>query len=119
MSFEALSLLLFGQTGQVARELATWAPQACAAATCDASPAAVINAAAYTAVDKAEDEEALATTINGVTPAVLPQACAALGVPFIQITTDYVDGSGKVPRRPDWRDRLHEILRDLGAVEAG
>ncbi|WP_425093903.1 dTDP-4-dehydrorhamnose reductase [Tropicimonas sp. S265A] len=117
MSFEASSLLVFGQTGQVARELAARAPQAtylgrdaadlsdpaaCAAAIRDASPAAVINAAAYTAVDNAEDDEALATTINGAAPAAMAQACAALGVPFVHISTDYVfDGSGTTPWRPD------------------
>jgi dTDP-4-dehydrorhamnose reductase len=112
-----MSLLVFGRTGQVARELAARAPEArylgraeadlsdpaaCAAAIASARPSAVINAAAYTAVDRAEQEEALATTVNGAAPAAMAQACAALGVPFVQISTDYVfDGSGTAPWPPD------------------
>ncbi|MGD9861970.1 MAG: dTDP-4-dehydrorhamnose reductase [Pseudodonghicola sp.] len=106
-------LLVFGQTGQVATELQRLAPQArflsraeadlsdpaaCAAAIRAHSPAAVINAAAYTAVDRAEAEEALATTINGAAPAAMAAACAELGIPFLHISTDYVfDGSGTAP----------------------
>lgn len=59
---------------------------------------AVINASAYTAVDKAEEMEDLAQTINATTPAVLAQAAAARGLPFVQVSTDYVfDGSGDQP----------------------
>ena len=115
-----MSVLVFGKTGQVARELARIGPafggvtclgrdqadlsdpEACAAiiATTDAS--AVINAAAYTAVDKAEDEEALATVINGHAPAAMAQACVVRGLPFVQISTDYVfDGSGDQPWATD------------------
>jgi dTDP-4-dehydrorhamnose reductase len=62
----------------------------------------VINAAAYTAVDKAEEEEDLATTINGAAPAAMAETCADLGIPFVHISTDYVfDGSGDAPRAPD------------------
>jgi len=108
-------LLVFGQTGQVARELATCAdtlclsraeanlsdPGACAEAIRTHAPRAVINAAAYTAVDKAEEEEALATTINGTAPAAMAAACADLGIPLVQISTDYVfDGAGTAPWRP-------------------
>lgn len=108
-------LLVFGQTGQVARELATCAdtlclsrtqadlsdPGACAAAIRAHAPRAVINAAAYTAVDKAEAEEALAGTINGAAPAAMARACADLGIPLVQISTDYVfDGSGEAPWKP-------------------
>ena len=108
-------LLVFGQTGQVARELATCAdtlclsraeadlsdPGACAEAIRAHAPRAVINAAAYTAVDKAEEEEALATTINAAAPAAMAAACADLGIPLVQISTDYVfDGAGTAPWRP-------------------
>lgn len=66
------------------------------------APDAVINAAAYTAVDRAEDEEALATRINGDAPVAMARTCADLGLPFVQISTDYVfDGSGDAPRAPD------------------
>lgn len=113
-----MRLLVFGQTGQVARELARRLPQdvtarflsraeadladpaACAAAigNCDA----VINAAAWTAVDKAEAEEAAATVINGAAPGAMAQACAAQSLPFLHISTDYVfDGAGDLPFAPD------------------
>jgi dTDP-4-dehydrorhamnose reductase len=58
-------------------------------------PTVVINAAAYTAVDRAETEEVLATTINGAAPAAMAEACAALRIPLVHISTDYVfDGGG-------------------------
>lgn len=59
-----------------------------------AFPDVLVNAAAYTAVDKAEEEEALATVINGEAAGVLAKTAAKLGIPMIQISTDYVfDGS--------------------------
>ena len=109
-------LLVFGRTGQVATELARLAPdarflgrdaadlsdpEACAAAIRAAWPAAVINAAAYTAVDRAESEPDLARLVNGAAPAAMARACAEAGVPFLHISTDYVfDGSGDRP----WRE---------------
>lgn len=108
-------ILVFGQTGQVARHLAADPrvvalgrdaadlidPDACAAAIRDHRPSAVINAAAWTAVDAAEAHEAEARTINAVTPGYMAEAAAELEVPFVQISTDYVfDGSGDQPRRP-------------------
>ncbi len=63
---------------------------------------AVINAAGYTAVDRAEDEEPLAEAINATTPGVLARAAAARGIPFVHISTDYVfDGAGETPFAPD------------------
>jgi dTDP-4-dehydrorhamnose reductase len=54
------------------------------------------------AVDKAEEEEDLATTINGAAPGAMAEVCAELGIPFVHISTDYVfDGSGDAPRAPD------------------
>lgn len=107
--------LVFGQTGQVARELARLAPdarflsraeadladpEACARAIRDCD--VVINAAAWTAVDKAETEEAAATVVNGAAPAAMARACAARGLPFLHVSTDYVfDGAGENPFRPD------------------
>jgi dTDP-4-dehydrorhamnose reductase len=59
---------------------------------------AVVNATAYTAVDKAESDEKLATIINGDTVGVLARACAARGVPLIHVSTDYVyDGTKSTP----------------------
>jgi dTDP-4-dehydrorhamnose reductase len=58
-------------------------------------PDLIINPAAYTAVDKAEDEAALAFLVNGDAPAVLARWAAAHGVPMVHFSTDYVfDGSG-------------------------
>jgi dTDP-4-dehydrorhamnose reductase len=62
----------------------------------------VINAAAWTAVDKAETEEAVAAVVNGAAPTAMAQACAARSIPFLHISTDYVfDGSGAQPFTPD------------------
>ncbi|MCC5957881.1 MAG: dTDP-4-dehydrorhamnose reductase [Rhodobacteraceae bacterium] len=110
-------ILVFGHTGQVARELARLVPdaaylgrdqadlsdpEACAAAIRAHNPRAVINAAAYTAVDRAEDQEALAAYINGAAPAAMARECAAMAVPFVHISTDYVfDGAGTTPFAPD------------------
>ncbi len=53
-------------------------------------PAVVINAAAYTSVDKAESDEAVAFRSNALGPLALAKACAEAGVPMIHISTDYV-----------------------------
>ncbi|MFV1492981.1 dTDP-4-dehydrorhamnose reductase [Phaeobacter sp. JH18-32] len=109
-------ILVFGKTGQVARELAAHDdilclgrdqadltdPAACAEMIRAHAPAAVINAAAYTVVDRAEAEEDLATVINGSTPGVMAETCAMLGIPFVTLSTDYVfDGKGSSPWHPD------------------
>lgn len=112
-----MRLLVFGRSGQVATELARLGPgavfldraaadladaAACAAAIRVQRPGAVINAAAWTAVDRAEAEEDAATLVNGETPAAMARACADLGIPFVQISTDYVfDGTGDQPFAPD------------------
>jgi len=105
-------ILVFGKTGQVATELQRQAdvlalgrdaadltdPAACAEAILRYKPGAVINAAAYTAVDQAESDEDTATRVNGAAPAAMARACADLGIPFVHISTDYVfDGSGQMP----------------------
>lgn len=107
-----MTLLVFGRSGQVATELQARAdvlalgrdradladPGACADAIRRTRPEAVINAAAYTAVDRAESEEDLATLINGDAPAAMARACADLDIPFVHISTDYVfDGTGDAP----------------------
>ena len=51
---------------------------------------AVVNAAAYTAVDKAESDVVAAWTVNALAPAALGAACAAAGVPLVHVSTDYV-----------------------------
>jgi dTDP-4-dehydrorhamnose reductase len=68
------------------------------AAHCDV----IINAAAYTAVDRAEAEPDLAMTINAVGARHVARAARAAGIPLIQISTDYVfDGSATRPYRED------------------
>ncbi|MFZ9745574.1 MAG: dTDP-4-dehydrorhamnose reductase [Opitutaceae bacterium] len=101
-------LLLFGEQGQVAWELRrTLAPMA--EVTCvgragadladpaairrviaDAAPDVIVNAAAYTAVDKAETETALATRINADAPGVMAAEAARRGALLVQYSTDYV-----------------------------
>ncbi|WP_041039910.1 dTDP-4-dehydrorhamnose reductase [Paramagnetospirillum magnetotacticum] len=62
----------------------------------------VINAAAYTAVDRAESERDAAFAVNGTGPAHLARACATRGVPLIHISTDYVfDGTAPDPYPED------------------
>jgi len=65
-------------------------------------PAMVVNAAAYTAVDKAEQEVEAAFRANAEAPGVIARWCAAAGVPFVHYSTDYVfDGEGTAPYRED------------------
>jgi dTDP-4-dehydrorhamnose reductase len=65
-------------------------------------PQLVVNAAAHTAVDKAESEPELARTINAAAPGVLAREVAALGALLVHYSTDYVfDGSGDTPRDED------------------
>jgi dTDP-4-dehydrorhamnose reductase len=58
-------------------------------------PDLIINAAAYTAVDKAESEKATAFAVNADAPGVLAEEAAALGIPLIHYSTDYVFDGGK------------------------
>ena len=78
-------------------------PDSIAAALADADPDVVVNAAAYTAVDAAEEDEELATRVNGLGPELLAQALAVRphGL-LIQVSTDYVfDGSASGPYPED------------------
>ena len=106
-------ILVFGKNGQVAQELQSLVPDAiflsrsdvdltdagaCAVAIEDRKPTAVINAAAYTAVDKAESDQDACRRVNTDAPIEMAKTCAALDIPFIHISTDYVfDGSGGAP----------------------
>lgn len=63
-----------------------------------AKPDAVINSAAYTAVDKAESEFDLAMAVNGQAPGIIAAECRKLGIRLIHISTDYVfDGTKSYP----------------------
>jgi dTDP-4-dehydrorhamnose reductase len=117
------TILIFGAGGQVGGELlrTAWLPgvTVCGLTRADGGditdkaavrsafarhrPALVVNAAAYTAVDKAESEAEAAFAVNRDGPAHLAHACAAAGgVPLIHLSTDYVfDGTSKTT---PWRE---------------
>ncbi|WP_341928513.1 dTDP-4-dehydrorhamnose reductase [Methyloversatilis discipulorum] len=74
-------------------------PEAVAATVRRVAPDLIVNAAAHTAVDKAESEADLARLINASTPGRIAQEAKALGAHLIHYSTDYVfDGSGDAPR---------------------
>jgi dTDP-4-dehydrorhamnose reductase len=65
-------------------------------------PDVIINAAAYTAVDKAESETKVAEQVNGDAPGYLAEAARANGARFLHISTDFVfDGEASAPYKPD------------------
>ena len=120
-----MNILLLGKGGQVGWELqralqplgtlvacdfdsaAPWRadfsePEALADLVQHVKPGLIVNAAAHTAVDKAESEPDRARAINATAPGVLARCAAALGVPLVHYSTDYVfDGSGSHARRED------------------
>ena len=122
-----MRILVTGREGQLARSLAERAaaipglsleavgrpgldleqPESIAAAIAAAAPDVVVNAAAYTAVDQAEDEPERALRINGAAAGEVAAAARRAGARIIQISTDYVfDGTGEgayaesAPTRP-------------------
>ena len=113
-----MRVLVFGRSGQVAGELVRRAPEdvrvtalgrreidlmdpgAGARAVLEHGPDAVVNAAAWTAVDAAEADPDGARRLNAEAPAELAEACARSATPFVHLSTDYVfDGSGTRPWR--------------------
>lgn len=106
-------VLVFGCKGQVARELAALGEakgrvmvfagrevldltnvDEIEGLVASINPGAVINAAAYTAVDRAESEPDLAFALNRDAPAAVAKTCASRGLPFVHFSTDYVfDGA--------------------------
>jgi len=120
-----VKILLFGRNGQVGWELQrSLAPlgevvalgsageggltgaftdlQGLARTVAAVRPDAIVNAAAYTAVDKAESEPDLARTINALAPGVLAEAAREVGAALVHYSTDYVfDGGGDRPWRED------------------
>lgn len=116
----AMKILLFGPSGQLGRALARslgalgevigcdrscvdladlGKPARLAAALARQAPQVVVNAAAFTAVDRAESEPALAMAVNGAAPGLLAAAARAAGALFVHYSTDHVfDGSGQAGR---------------------
>jgi len=116
-----MKILLFGKSGQVGWELQrSLAPLGDVVALASSSeemcgnlrnfegiaetvrkiaPDVIVNAAAYTAVDKAESEPELAAALNAVAPGVLAEEALRCGALLVHYSTDYVfDGSGELPR---------------------
>ncbi len=110
-----MKVLISGHTGQVARALQQALsehqlislgrdhfdlsqPQSLREQIRQQHPDLLINAAAYTAVDQAEQESELAFAINAAAPGVMAEECAELGIPLIHYSTDYVfDGRKSSP----------------------
>jgi dTDP-4-dehydrorhamnose reductase len=111
-----MKILLFGKNGQVGWELRrTLAPLAQVTAVDypeinftvpavlralvnSTNPSVVVNAAAYTAVDKAETETELCRQVNAVAPGVLAEAAKKIGALMVHYSTDYVfDGTNTLP----------------------
>ncbi len=109
-------ILLFGAQGQLGRELAALLPSqgdtvardrralditdasALAKTVRDVRPQFIVNAAAYTAVDRAESEQDTAYAINGSAPGVIADLARGVGAILIHYSTDYVfDGSQQMP----------------------
>lgn len=68
----------------------------------EVNPSIIVNPAAHTAVDKAENEPALAYAINETAPRVLAREAKERGIPLVHYSTDYVfDGAGHLPRKED------------------
>ncbi len=72
----------------------------------------VVNAAAWTAVDKAEDDEEAAYAVNATAPALLAQACAANGAQLVHVSTDYVFPGDRVGGPP------YEVFDETGPTNA-
>ncbi|MEG5062044.1 dTDP-4-dehydrorhamnose reductase [Microcoleus sp. B3-A4] len=107
-----MKILLAGGSGQLAQELQPILlssgeviavdrtrldlsqPESIRQAMAEIQPDLVVNAGAYTAVDKAESEPELAHAVNGIAPGILAEECEKLGASLIHFSTDYVfDGS--------------------------
>ncbi|MEB3277318.1 MAG: dTDP-4-dehydrorhamnose reductase [Lyngbya sp.] len=88
-----------GEVKSVGRDTLDLAnPEAIAKIVADVKPDLIINAAAYTAVDKAESEPELAIAINGTAPGILAKEAEEIGATLIHVSTDYVfDGSQSHP----------------------
>lgn len=105
-------VLVLGAKGQLGSELCRWLGDAVDLVAADRrradlarfdalvhlideiKPDVVVNAAAYTAVDRAEEEEVIAARVNGEAPGVIAERCRRLGAALVHFSTDYVfDGA--------------------------
>ncbi|HEY2979026.1 MAG TPA: dTDP-4-dehydrorhamnose reductase [Burkholderiaceae bacterium] len=93
------SLAPLGELAVAGREVDFARPEALKQAVREARPDVIVNAAAYTAVDKAESEPELAHAVNALAPEQLAREAAALGAWLVHYSSDYVfDGSGDEAR---------------------
>lgn len=108
-----MKALVLGSSGQLATHLRELWPQATFWGRAEAdlsspsqlqqlivafAPALIVNAAAYTAVDRAESDQEHAWRVNGEAPAEIARAAAKLDVPLLHVSTDYVfDGNKQTP----------------------
>tara|TARA_Y100000590_G_scaffold469258_1_gene655838 strand:- start:825 stop:1688 length:864 start_codon:yes stop_codon:yes gene_type:complete len=115
-----MKILVFGKTGQVSKEINLLnnsdikiiclnreqadlsVPESLIQMINQTEADVVINLAAYTNVEKSEDEEEVAMQINGIAPGIMASECKKRSIPFIHLSTDYVFGDfGKTPIKPD------------------
>ncbi|WP_444921185.1 dTDP-4-dehydrorhamnose reductase [Microbulbifer sp. CnH-101-G] len=124
---KSMKILVTGKDGQLAQELQKRIPAGIELIALDRNdlditsagqvmqtmthykPDAIINAAAYTAVDKAESEKEQAYAVNATGPENLAKACREMGIRLIHISTDFVfDGQSSTPYQPQ------DAVRPLG-----
>ncbi|MCW2387058.1 dTDP-4-dehydrorhamnose reductase [Sphingobium sp. B11D3B] len=115
-----MKVIITGAGGQLGQALQRCAPEdadivaldraaldigdaaAVSACVAEVQPALILNAAAYTAVDKAESDRDLAWRINADGPGNLARAAASSGANLVHVSTDFVfDGTSGMPYRPD------------------
>ena len=115
-----MKILLTGKTGQIGEELNNIVgdlgnlitvdkeqldlskPNSIEPVILDIKPDIIINPAAYTAVDKAEEEPDLAMTVNAIAPGLLAKAARKVGAGLIHYSTDYVfDGYSEIPYKEE------------------
>ena len=115
-----MKILLTGKTGQIGEELNKIVgdlgnlitvdkeqldlskPNSIEPVILDIKPDIIINPAAYTAVDKAEEEPDLAMTVNALAPGLLAKAARKVGAGLIHYSTDYVfDGCSEIPYKEE------------------
>src|SRR5262245_861181 len=115
-----MKILLTGKTGQIGWELECILPAVGEVVACDrqrldladadsirravaeVKPNLIVNAAAYTAVDQAEDEPDLAHAVNADGPGILAEEAKKIGASLIHYSTDYVfDGCKRIPYTED------------------